>query len=205
MSAPDLRSAAARYYADRLLEHGATAAGVDWNGEGSQTLRFDQLLLLLDPTRAGTLLDFGCGYGALLGHLAARGIEVPYVGYDAAPEMVAAAQALHPDATFASDLATLGPVEHVVASGVLNVRGAASRADWERYAIATVEEIDRLATRSFAFNLLTSYVDWERDDLYHADPCFWFDLCKRRFGRQVALLHDYGLWEFTIIVRKDVP
>ncbi|REM56201.1 class I SAM-dependent methyltransferase, partial [Mycobacterium tuberculosis] len=41
-----------------------------------------------------------------------------------------------------------------------------------------------------------------RDDLYYADPCALFDLCKRRYSKSVALLHDYGLYEFTILVRK---
>jgi hypothetical protein len=27
-------------------------------------------------------------------------------------------------------------------------------------------------------------------------------LCKRRFSRNVALLHDYDLYEFTVLVRK---
>jgi hypothetical protein len=40
--------------------------------------------------------------------------------------------------------------------------------------------------------------------LYYADPCAIFDLCKRRYSRNVALLHDYGLYEFTIVVRKDL-
>ncbi|MFX7953370.1 class I SAM-dependent methyltransferase, partial [Acinetobacter baumannii] len=57
----------------------------------------------------------------------------------------------------------------------------------------------------FSFNCLTSYSDEDRkrDYLYYADPCQLFDLCKRRYSRQVALLHDYGLYEFTILVRKD--
>jgi len=42
-----------------------------------------------------------------------------------------------------------------------------------------------------------------REDLYYADPCFIFDYCKRNFSRNVALLHDYELYEFTIIVRKQ--
>jgi len=29
-----------------------------------------------------------------------------------------------------------------------------------------------------------------------------FDYCKRTYSRDVALLHDYGLYEFTILVRK---
>ena len=40
-----------------------------------------------------------------------------------------------------------------------------------------------------------------RPDLYYADPCRLFDHCKRRYSRHVALLHDYGLYEFTILVR----
>jgi len=41
-----------------------------------------------------------------------------------------------------------------------------------------------------------------RDYLYYGDPCFYFDLCKRSYSRQVALMHDYGLYEFTLLVRK---
>jgi hypothetical protein len=43
-----------------------------------------------------------------------------------------------------------------------------------------------------------------RPDLYYGDPCALFDHCKRRYARNVAVLHDYGLYEFTILVRKDL-
>ena len=57
-----------------------------------------------------------------------------------------------------------------------------------------------------AFLLLTKYSEKEymRDNLYYADPLFIFDYCKRNFSKQVALLHDYGLYEFTILVKKDI-
>jgi hypothetical protein len=42
-----------------------------------------------------------------------------------------------------------------------------------------------------------------RPDLYYADPCFFFDYCQRRYLRRVAVLHDYGLYEFTVVVRKE--
>ena len=32
--------------------------------------------------------------------------------------------------------------------------------------------------------------------------CEMFDVCKQPFSPRVALLHDYPLYEFTIIVRK---
>ena len=39
--------------------------------------------------------------------------------------------------------------------------------------------------------------------LYYADPCALFDYCKRNFSRNVALLHDYKIYDFTLIVRKS--
>ena len=35
-----------------------------------------------------------------------------------------------------------------------------------------------------------------------ADPLEAFDRCKRTYSRFVTLLHDYPLYEFTIIVRR---
>ncbi|HAW53355.1 MAG TPA: SAM-dependent methyltransferase, partial [Flavobacteriales bacterium] len=46
--------------------------------------------------------------------------------------------------------------------------------------------------------------DRKRPDLYYGDPCFFFDYCKRNFSRNVALLHDYNLYDFTILVRKEL-
>ena len=52
--------------------------------------------------------------------------------------------------------------------------------------------------------MLTTYsdADKQRDDLFYADPLRVFDICKQRFSPRVALLHDYPLYEFTIIVRN---
>ena len=40
-----------------------------------------------------------------------------------------------------------------------------------------------------------------RPNLYYADPAEMLSYCLTRFGRSVALLQDYGLWEFTVLVR----
>ena len=57
---------------------------------------------------------------------------------------------------------------------------------------------------AFSFNLLTKYSDKEfmQDYLYYADPLFYFDYCKRNYSKNVALLHDYYQYDFTILVRK---
>jgi len=204
-----LRSRVGAYYGAKVSQFGTTARGVDWNSEESQRLRFEQLLRVCDRAAPGfSLNDYGCGYGALVDHLAARGLVVDYRGFDIAEEMLSAAAARHTAAarvTFQGSAATLEAADLTVASGVFNVKLDTPRDDWERYVFDTLDEIRRLSRSGFAFNMLTSYSDPQkrRPDLYYGDPCAYFDRCKRRYSRHVALLHDYGLYEFTVLVRLE--
>jgi hypothetical protein len=74
---------------------------------------------------------------------------------------------------------------------------------WRQFILDTLNIIARSSGRGFAFNMLTSYSDPDkmRQDLYYGDPCWFFDYCKRTFSRDVALLHDYGLYDWTIAVK----
>ena len=40
-------------------------------------------------------------------------------------------------------------------------------------------------------------------DLYYADPRWCSIFVKRSLAKQVALLHDYGIYDFTILVRGE--
>jgi hypothetical protein len=94
--------------------------------------------------------------------------------------------------------------DYGIASGIFNVRQGRSDVEWRNYLEQTLATLNRTSRKGFAFNCLTSYSDRDRmrPDLYYADPTSLFDLCKRQFSRQVALLHDYNLYEFTILVRR---
>jgi len=203
-----LRAQARDYYERRLRAHGATPAGMDWNSLASQELRFQQLARLWEAEPSAGVVDYGCGYGALGSYLRARGHEGPYVGFDVSPEMIDAAR------THLSDLSScqvtaarheLTPLDYAVASGVLNVKQGAGEPEWTAYARDTIADLAALGTRGFAFNALTLYSDADkrRPDLYYADPLALFDHCKRAYSRFVTLLHDYPLYEFTILVRRS--
>ncbi|MEB3983917.1 class I SAM-dependent methyltransferase [Mycobacterium sp. 663a-19] len=197
----------ARYYTSKLEEHGTTARGVDWNGEAGQTLRFDQLLGIVDVDGRFSINDLGCGYGALLDYLDARGFDVDYTGVDVSAEMVRAGARRfegRADVDFICAPRLNREADYSVASGIFNVRLECPDAEWQSHIEATLDMLQAASRRGFAFNCLTSYSDTAkmRDELYYADPCALFDLCKRRYSKSVALLHDYGLYEFTILVRK---
>jgi hypothetical protein len=209
MTGFDPRPDVAAYYAGRLREHGATPRGVDWNSADSQRARFAQLARVWDGAPGGAVIgDYGCGYGAFYDYLRERGGAFAFRGYDIAPEMVGEAARRHPDdprAVFSTDPGVLAECDYVVASGVFNVKLAAPADGWAGYVLRTIDELAGLARRGFAFNALTSYSDPDRmrPDLYYPDPCRLFDHCKRRHSRHVALLHDYGLYEFTVLVRYE--
>jgi SAM-dependent methyltransferase len=205
MSSVDIASRVAEYYSGKLREHGATHRGVDWSTAESHTLRHAQFLRLVDGAGADSVLDYGCGYGSLGEYLESAGRPLRYQGYDVAEEMVAAARERHPGWSFSSHRAALEPADVVIASGIFNVLADTPAERWRDYTLDTIRDLAALARRGIGFNMLTSYSDPERmeDRLYYGDPAFYFDWCKRHLSRQVALLHDYGLYEFTILVRFD--
>jgi len=196
-----------RYYSEKLGLFGATARGVDWNSEESQLLRFEQLLRLVTSDDAVSLLDYGCGYGALLDYLRAGAKRISYVGYDVSTAMVDSARMRHhdvPDCAFTSDQSEIRPVDYAVASGIFNVKLQYAEDRWRDYVEHTLESLNSACQRGFAFNMLSTLSDpaRRRSDLYYSDPVEMFDFCKRRFSPRLALLHDYPLFEFTMIVRK---
>lgn len=198
----------ARYYAAKLSAHGATPNGVDWNSAASHELRHRQFLRLLDDAPDASVLDLGCGYGDFFRFLREAGHCGAFVGYDIAPEMIAKARELHGEAADRRWRVGDKPVETLdfaVASGIFNVKGAVADACWARYVNATIDLLARAGRRGFAFNLLSLASDPERRraDLYYADAGAVLSHCLAQFGRHVALLHDYGLFEFTVIVRQS--
>lgn len=204
----ELLSEVATYYSAKLAEHGETARGVDWNGEESQTTRFAQLCKIIDAPGPFSINDLGCGYGALYDYLAKEHADFSYLGVDVSDGMVQAATQRYQGNAQARFILASEPdqvADYGVASGILNVRMGRSDAEWRGYLEDTLDVLDRTSRLGFAFNCLTSYSDADkmRDYLYYADPCVLFDICKRRYARNVALLHDYKLYEFTILVRKS--
>jgi SAM-dependent methyltransferase len=209
MADEQILGAVERYYTGRFAEHGPTARGVDWNSTESQEVRFAQLAAACPTDRPFTLLDYGCGYGALLPYLRERRYAVSYTGFDLSESMLTHARerfADVPDARFTGPDEPLEPADVVVASGIFNVRLDVDPEAWHAYVVATVHRLAALARRALAFNCLTSYSDPERmrDDLYYGDGPAFFDLARRELARDVALLHDYGLWEWTLVVRKTL-
>ena len=195
-----------RLYEESLQAHGTTSRAVGWNDEASQRLRFEKLAAVIASGESALRVnDLGCGYGAMFDFLAARFGDrlAAYHGIDISGEMVAAARARVRDAraSFAASDTLHDDADYTFASGTFNVRMDASEEQWTAHVEASVLAMAAKSRKGLAFNLLSTYVDWRAERLYYADPCHFFDFCRRRVSRFVTLLHDYPLYEWTILVR----
>lgn len=208
MSDPQELEKVKGYFTEKLETHGATHKGVDYNSTESQELRFEQLIKVIDASQKYSLLDFGSGYGGMYDYLLRIGHKLHYVGYDIAELMVVKGRELHPnnpDCWFTANINEVPMLDYAVVSGTFNMKLDADFDAWTKIVIEALHQMNAHTSKGFSFNMLTKYSDADRmrPDLYYADPLFFFDYCKRNFSRNVALLHDYKLYDFTILVRKD--
>lgn len=185
---------------------GTCHLGVGWSSELSQLIRFEQLIKVIDNTKPFSILDYGCGYGALYDYMKLYFKEYDYMGYDISETMLKKSRMIHnkEKAVWINKINENEKFDYIVSSGIFNLRLDISDKEWHEYIIDTLNQFNNISKKGFAFNILTSYSDKEkmRNELYYANPTFFFDYCKKHFSKQIALLHDYGLYEFTLIIRK---
>jgi SAM-dependent methyltransferase len=196
------------YFSEKLETYGATPRGVDYNSIESQEVRFFQLIKIIDAGNKYSLLDFGSGFGAMYDYLIGLGHAVHYIGYDIANVMIAKGRELHPnnpDCWFTARIDEVPIADYAALSGTFNMKLDADPNAWTEIVTDCLHKMDEHSRKGFSFNMLTKYsdIDKMRADLYYGDPLFFFDYCKRNFSKNVALLHDYKLYDFTILVRKD--
>jgi len=196
------------YFNKKIETYGPVPQGVDWNSDASQAIRFEQVLKVCDLSKEFSLIDYGCGYGGMIEHLLQKGCTFQYYGYDPLESMISAANSIHAGYDFCSFItnhAELLPADYTISSGIFNIKLEINHEAWTQYALETLHRFDALSIKGFSFNMLTSYSDppFMRPDLYYGDPLFMFDYCKKHFSKNVALLHDYDLFDFTILVRKQ--
>ena len=211
MSDPDRTlDAVQALYASGLVVHGPSARAVGWRDEASQALRFEKLAHLFavaDVPDGYSALDWGCGYGAMFDWLADRP-RLPrlgrYVGCDIAEPMIHSARERvnDPRAEFVHGSRVDDEFDVAFVSGTFNVRFDAGDAEWESFVERTLVNLSARTRVGLAFNLMSSYVDYREPQLYYAEPERFFAFCKRRIGPRVTLLHDYPLWEWTMVALK---
>jgi len=197
------------YYREKFIQHGDTPKGVDWNDSDTQNLRFKQILEFVLPIQNCSLLDVGCGTGALFEYIKNNSQDdFFYTGTDYVEEMIDKATSkfdkLQNVIFLNKDLSNINDqFDYVVASGIFNVKQNISNEIWKSHILDTLDKMFSRCKKGIVFNILTSYVDFSESRLYYSDPLVVFDYCVKSFSRYIKLNQGYPLYEYTMAVYKD--
>lgn len=202
-----------RHYEACLETFGPNHKGVDWPNEEDLRVRFDVMLGIIQRHTTSTpvsLLDLGCGPGLLLDYLSAQkpdGPKIHYQGIDVSEPMINAARARHSSHTFSvCDILTnpIAPqsVDYVVMNGVLTEKRELSFEAMESFATELIAAAFHSAKKGIAFNVMSPYVDWQRDDLFHW-PIERMMVAAHGLTHHVTIRADYGLREYTTYLFRN--
>jgi SAM-dependent methyltransferase len=195
-----------------LEAHGDTFRGVGWTKKKEYAdLRYKVMLEGIKNTfhKPLTLLDFGCGAAHLYEYIQSAGISgINYSGLDLSTKFLELCRRKFPSLEFHHiDLLQPGTsipqYDFIVLNGVFNFKGEMSFEVMKQYFQDLLLRVWPFARQGMAFNVMSKYLDWERDDLFHLgfhDVAQFLDL---RISRHFTIRHDYGLYEYTVYVYRE--
>jgi len=193
-----------------LEKYGDTFLGVGWTKSKKHAdLRYKIMLELLRERTEVSLLDVGCGACHLLEYMTAHNVEnVRYCGIDLSESFLALSRRKFPNIElFHRDILSLDfefpRFDYVVMNGLFNWRGQVSHDEMWAYMQTMLLRAFEMADRGIAFNVMSKYLDWERDDLFHLSFDCLAQFLDGKISRHFAFRHDYGLFEYTVYVYKE--
>ena len=197
---------------DDLEKFGDSYLGVGWTkSKELAELRYRVMLDLIHKScdEEVTLLDFGCGASHLLDYMLERGVTgVKYSGLDLSPKFLALSRSKHPSVTYyeldvLEDPRRLPDFDYIILNGIFNYRGELSRDEMLGYCHELLRAVFPKARHAIAFNVMSTQVDWERDDLFHLQFDELASFLSSELSRHFVVRHDYGLYEYTTYVYRE--
>lgn len=199
------------HYEDCLDRYGDTHRGVDWPNQEDALTRYRVMLDLIPAPRATeriSLLDFGCGASHLKGYILANRLDhIEYAGLDISEKFISLSREKYPDTNYycvdilKTDI-RLPTFDYVVLNGVFTEKRELSRPEMWEYVRRMLLRVFEFTGRGMAFNVMSSHVDWERDDLFHLPMDELAAFLVRDISRDFVIRNDYHLYEYTTYVYR---
>ncbi len=204
-----------KHYENCFYKYGDNNKGVDWPNEDDALKRYNVMLDLVrfDTLHIGvkkpyTLLDFGCGLGHLLKYIIDndRLDEFNYVGMDLSDDFISHCKKKYPEYNWIKSdiLKESGEKEYdyIIANGVFTEKKDFSQTEFFNYFCTEITRLYEMSKYGIAFNVMSSHVDWEREDLFHLPIDQLADFLVEKLTRDFIVRNDYGLYEYTVYVYK---
>jgi len=197
------------HYEKCLAQHGDTHLGVDWPNPAHADIRYQVMLdVIREDTPRVSLLDCGCGASHLYDYIQRKQLSsVAYTGLDISDKFIALCRAKYPSVRYyCMDVLTEGDslpaFDYVVMNGVFTEKQSLSYEVMLQYFFQLLERVYEKTRVGLAFNVMSSHVDWERDDLFHLPIDTMAAFVTKELSRDFIVRNDYGLYEYTTYVYR---
>ena len=201
----------ARHYERCLERHGATPKGMDWPNEEDLKRRFKVMLGVVKDTHRWpvSIIDLGCGAGFLVDYLKENGLDKDfrYKGIDISQAMINSARMRHPDHEFEvrdilEDPLPAGCADYVLMNGLLTEKVDLTHEEMMEFSCLMIKGAYNSCRCGIAFNVMSTHVDWMREDLFHWAIDDVMGFLVRECSRNIVIRMDYGLYEYTVYVYR---
>jgi len=197
-----------RHYEKCFELYGDTSQGVDWPNQEDAKTRYRVMIEALHFAPSETLLDFGCGLAHFHDFLEGYdALDVKYAGLELSDKMLGVIKKKKPAIDFysndvISDGWQIPQFDFTVMNGVFTEKLHLETDQMFDYMTKLIKIVFDNSKVGLAFNVMSTQVDWERDDLFHLslDKLAWF--IKEDLSRKYIIRNDYGLYEYTVYIFK---
>lgn len=198
------------HYEQCLQKHGDNHKGVDWPNREEALLRYRVMLDIVpqEKDREFRVLDFGCGLSHLYEFLQTLNLpHIRYAGLDLSRQFIERSQQKFPhNEYYCLDILekpqTLPEFDYILLNGVLTEKCSLTYDQMLSYFRRLIQAVYAKATRGIAFNVMSTQVDWQREDLFHLSFDTLADFLVKNLKARFVFRKDYGLYEYTTYIFK---
>lgn len=188
-----------KHYQQLFAQHGDSPDAVQYTDRITQFKRFEVLSQV--APQLNSAVDIGCGLGHFYEYLKEGQPDVKYLGLDFVDEFIEACKIKYANNEhtqfnqfdLTKDAIPTG-YDYILLSGVFNNKSTNNK----EFMLNGINSMFNACEKGIAFNAMSTYVDFQADNLYYTDPLKIFDYCKRNLSRKVTLRHDYLVKENSI-------
>ena len=199
------------HYENCLDKHGPNAKGMDWPNPDDLIKRFQVLTNIFGDEMANkfSVLDLGCGVGLLVDYLQEKNKleNIDYKGIDISPKMISYAKNRLPEFNFEDRDILESKLEsssfdYIIMNGLFTEKLNMSQSEMLIFFQEMIKIVFDSCKKGFSFNVMSSHVDWKRDDLFHLELDNLVSFLVQHCSRNIKIDMDYGLYEYSVFVRK---
>ena len=196
-----------KHYESCFNLHGPTPQGVDWPKGEDAVMRYKVMSELWERevNNPIKIVDVGCGYGAFLQYLLDQqeAVNFSYTGIDLSAPMLEWAQKNYPSYQFSNQDILKSPLkdnefDYGIMNGVFTEKLSLSFEQMESFTHQMIITLFKACRKGIAFNVMSSHVDWQRDDLFHLPLDRLVAFLTKNCSRKWIIRQDYGLYEYTV-------